>query len=73
MCRIRTPGGLVRLLTAARSGEVPFAMWSEIDTDAGTWTVPVDRMKAGRAHRVPLSARALDVLSEARSLGTGTR
>ena len=59
------------VLTAARSGEVRFATWSEIDTDAGTWTVPAKRMKAGREHRVPLSARALDVLSEARSLGTG--
>ena len=59
------------VLTAARSGEVRFATWSELDTDAGTWTVPAKRMKAGREHRVPLSARALDVLSEARSLGTG--
>ena len=59
------------VLTAARSGEVRFATWSDIDTDAGTWTVPAERMKAGREHRVPLSARALDVLSEARSLGTG--
>ena len=59
------------VLTAARSGEVRFATWSEIDTDAGTWTVPAERMKAGREHRVPLSARALDVLSEARSLRTG--
>ena len=59
------------VLTAARSGEVRFATWSEIDTDAGTWTVPAKRMKAGREHRVPLSARALDLLSEARSLGTG--
>ena len=59
------------VLTAARSGEVRFATWSDINTDAGTWTVPAERMKAGREHRVPLSARALDVLSEARSLGTG--
>ena len=59
------------VLTAARSGEVRFATWSEIDTDAGIWTVPAKRMKAGREHRVPLSARALDVLSAARSLGTG--
>ena len=59
------------VLTAARTGEVRFATWSDIDTDAGTWTVPAERMKAGREHRVPLSARSLDVLSEARSLGTG--
>ena len=59
------------VLTAARSGEVRFATWSEIDMDAGIWTVPAKRMKAGREHRVPLSARALDVLSAAHSLGTG--
>lgn len=50
------------ILTAARSGEVRGATWSEIDLDAGVWTVPADRMKAGRQHRVPLSAAALDLL-----------
>jgi integrase len=50
------------ILTAARSGEVRGARWSEIDRGAGIWTVPVDRMKAGREHRVPLSTPALAVL-----------
>lgn len=59
------------VLTAARAGEVRFATWREIDMDAATWTVPAERMKAGREHRVPLSARALDVLSEARSSASG--
>ena len=59
------------VLTAARAGEVRFATWNEIDTDAATWTVPAERMKAGREHRVPLSARALDILADARALGTG--
>ena len=59
------------VLTAARAGEVRFATWSEIDTDAATWTVPGERMKAGREHRVPLSPRVLEILAEARSLGTG--
>ena len=59
------------VLTAARAGEVRFATWNEIDTDAATWTVPAERMKAGRAHRVPLSARALEILTEAREVGTG--
>ena len=45
--------------------------WSEVDTDAATWTVPAARMKARREHRVPLSRRALAVLEEARSLGSG--
>ena len=59
------------VLTAARAGEVRFATWNEIDIEAATWTVPAERMKAGREHRVPLSPRALEILTEARSLGTG--
>jgi len=53
------------ILTAARTGEVIGARWSEIDLQAGLWTVPGDRMKAGREHRVPLSKAALEVLREA--------
>ena len=56
------------VLTAARAGEVRLATWDEIDMDAATWTVPGERMKAGREHRVPLSDRALAVLDEARAL-----
>lgn len=50
------------ILTAARSGEVRGATWSEIDLDAATWTIPGERMKAGNLHRVPLSAPALALL-----------
>ncbi|MCA3159940.1 MAG: integrase arm-type DNA-binding domain-containing protein [Burkholderiales bacterium] len=50
------------ILTAARSGEVLGAGWPEIDFDKAVWTVPAVRMKAGREHRVPLSAPALAVL-----------
>ncbi len=56
------------VLTAARSGEVRGATWAEIDIEAATWTIPADRMKAGREHRVPLSGRALELLAEAREL-----
>ena len=59
-------------LTAARSGEVRGARWAEIDIDSRTWDVPVDRMKAGREHRVPLSRQALDVLEQARDLDDGS-
>ena len=52
------------ILTAARTGEVIGARWSEIDLLEKTWTVPAARMKAGREHRVPLSARALAILEE---------
>jgi integrase len=54
------------ILTAARSGEVRGATWGEIDLDAGVWTVPGSRMKAGKEHRVPLNAMAVDVLARAK-------
>lgn len=50
------------ILTAARSGEVRGATWSEIDMDAAVWTIPASRMKAGREHRVPLSGPAMKLL-----------
>lgn len=50
------------ILTAARSGEVRGATWTELDTDVGVWTVPAERMKAGREHRVPLSLNARTLL-----------
>ena len=59
------------VLTATRSGEVTGASWQEIDLTDGTWTVPAERMKTGREHRVPLSDRAIEVLTEARTLGDG--
>ena len=50
------------ILTAARSGEVLGLRWSEIDLEKKIWTVPAERMKAGREHRVPLTARAVSIL-----------
>ena len=58
--------------TAARSGEVRGATWSEIDLDAAIWTVPGERMKAGRSHAIPLTDAALAVLAEARALSDGS-
>lgn len=52
----------VLVLTAARSGEIRGATWTEIDLDAATWTIPAERMKAGKEHRVPLSGRVLEIL-----------
>ena len=52
------------ILTAARSGEVRLATWEEIDLDAKLWTIPGERMKAGKPHRVPLSAAAVTLLKE---------
>lgn len=57
------------ILTAARSGEVRGARWPEIDLAAGVWTVPAERMKAGREHRVPLSPEALAVLAKVPRMG----
>ena len=49
------------ILTATRSGEARLATWSEVNLQAGVWTVPAERMKAGREHRVPVSTRALEL------------
>ncbi|MCH7982030.1 MAG: integrase arm-type DNA-binding domain-containing protein [Proteobacteria bacterium] len=51
------------ILTAARSGEVRYATWNEIDLDAKLWTVPAERMKAARIHRVPLPGPAIQLLN----------
>lgn len=58
------------ILTAARSGEVLGARWSEIDLERNVWTVPANRMKAGREHRVPLSGPAIAILSKMSELRT---
>lgn len=50
------------IYTAARTSEAIDARWSEIDLDAGVWTVPPERIKSGSEHRVPLSLAAIAVL-----------
>jgi len=60
------------ILTATRSGEVRGAMWLEIDLDHAVWTIPAERMKAGREHRVPLSEAALAILHEIAALKNGS-
>jgi integrase len=59
------------ILTAARSGEVRGATWKEFEESA--WNLPGTRMKAGRAHSVPLSPQALKILERARELTGGLR
>lgn len=51
------------ILTATRSSEVYFSVWGEIDFGSATWTIPEERMKAGREHRVPLSRQAMEILN----------
>jgi integrase len=57
------------ILTAARTGEAIGARWDEIDLKAKTWTVPADRMKAGIKHSIPLSDRAVKILSDLPRIG----
>lgn len=70
MTRLRKQAGVgaraleFLILTAARSGEVRGAVWSEFDLPGAVWVVPADRMKAGREHRVPLSEPAVQVLRQ---------
>lgn len=52
------------VLTATRTGEVIGAKWSEVDLDTKLWTVPAERMKGGKAHRIPLSDRPLSILAK---------
>jgi integrase len=58
------------ILTAARSGEVRGIRWAEIDLPAAVWTVPAERMKSAKEHRVPLSSAALVLLGEAGNPGS---
>jgi integrase len=78
MLDLRGRGGMAALalefaiLTAARTGEVLGAKWTEIDTDRAVWSIPAGRMKGRREHRVPLSLVALAVLERARRAGEGS-
>jgi integrase len=56
------------VLTAARTGEVIGARWDEINVAERVWTIPADRMKGGREHRVPLSDRALEIIKRMAAL-----
>lgn len=75
MAGLRQVGGVAAralefaILTAGRSAEIRGALWSEVDLDAGVWTVPKERMKAGREHRVPLSSAALALLKAMPDVG----
>ena len=61
------------ILTATRTGEVLGAKWQEFDELGQVWTIPDNRMKAGRAHRVPLSSRCLEILERAKLLSAGSQ
>ena len=69
MSELRAKSGLAAraleflILTAARTGEISGATWAEFDLSARTWTIPGERMKAGKQHRVPLCDRAVEILA----------
>ena len=79
MARLHLMSGLAPLalrftvMTAARSGEVRGMTWREIDLELCTWTVPPERIKAGREHRVPLSAAAVAILQDRLRVATDER
>jgi integrase len=52
------------ILCACRTSEVIGATWDEFDLEARVWTIPANRMKAGKEHRIPLSDRALAIVRE---------
>lgn len=68
MVELRRQGGVAAraleftILSGARTGEIIGATWDEVDLSATVWTVPAERMKGGREHRVPLSNRTLEIL-----------
>lgn len=57
----------VLILTAARSGEIRGATWSEFDLEKAMWSIPATRMKMGRPHFVPLAPQILDALERAKA------
>jgi integrase len=77
MARLRAADGMgaralrFAILTAARTGDVIGAKWSEVDLEARQWVIPAERMKAGREHRVPLSEPALVLLRDVLTIRQG--
>ncbi|OOF42804.1 hypothetical protein BKK51_12490 [Rodentibacter trehalosifermentans] len=57
-----------QLLTATRAGEAVRARWDEIDFKRKVWTIPAEKMKAGKIHVIPLSSQALALLDEMRAM-----
>jgi integrase len=75
MARLKAKTGIAALalrlliLCASRSGEIREATWADIDLDRAVWTIPAERMKMRKPHRVPLSPQAVAVIEEAAAIG----
>jgi integrase len=61
------------ILCASRTNEVLQASWNEIDLAEATWTIPGERMKMSRPHVVPLTARAIEILQQARAISPNSK
>ena len=59
------------ILTATRMSDVTLAKWPEIDFEKKAWTIPANRMRAGKKYRIPLSARCIIILGRAQKLYAG--
>ena len=59
------------ILNASRTNEVLSGKWPEVDRKAKIWTIPAERMKAGREHRVPLTARGIEITDAVQKLKSG--
>ncbi len=59
------------ILTATRTSDVTLAKWPEIDFEEKVWTIPANRMRAGKKYRIPLSARCIIILARAQKLYAG--
>jgi integrase len=58
------------ILAASRTGEIRGARWDEIDLKSRIWTIPAERMKGDREHRVPLSDRAVEIIAQMEEIRT---
>ena len=56
------------ILTATRTSEIIEAKWDEFNLDSKVWTIPVERMKAGKEHRIPLNTRAIEILEQLKTI-----
>ncbi len=56
------------ILTATRTSEIIEAKWDEFNLDSKVWTIPAERMKAGKEHRIPLNTRAMEILEHLKTI-----
>jgi integrase len=60
-------------LTFVRPGELRAAEWADFDLDASIWSIPAQKMKMRRAHRVPLAPQIAAILHDLKAISVGSR